>query len=175
MELIDIYDEFGLKTGEIAEKYEAHRKGLVHKSVCVWIINSHNEILLQKRATHVMFSNILDISFSGHIRSGETALDAVLREGKEELGIVLDRARLQYLFSCREYGQLEEYCENEIDDVFVYRADIPIEEYEFCDTEVQSVMYVPIEQLKDMVETKNDVLMPYKTHYRFLLAVLENI
>ena len=174
MELIDIYDHFGQKTGEIVAKYEAHRKGLIHKSVCIWIINSHNEILLQKRAAHVMFSNMLDISFSGHIKSGETPLDAVLREGKEELGIEIDQTNLHYLFSCREYGWFEEYYENEIDDVFIYRADIPIGEYRFCDAEVQSVIYVPIEQLRIMAETKKADLMPYKSHYQFLLTVLDN-
>lgn len=35
------------------------------------------------------------------------------------------------MFSCREYGGIEGYFENEIDDVFLYRADIPIDEYTF--------------------------------------------
>lgn len=79
MELMDVYDELGQKTGLVVEKLEAHSKGFLHKSVCVWIINSHNEILLQKRASHVAFPNMLDISCSGHIQSGETPLEAVLR------------------------------------------------------------------------------------------------
>ncbi len=173
-EMIDIYDNLGQKTGEVVEKNEAHRNGLIHKSVCVWIINQDNELLLQKRAAHVNFPNILDISFSGHIKSGETPLEAVLREGKEELGIVIDQANLRYLFSCHEYGEFEGYYENEIDDVFLYRTDIPVEEYRFCDNEVQSVIYLPIEQLRIMVEMKNSVLMPYKSHYKFLLASLDN-
>ena len=36
---------------------------------------------------------MLDISFSGHVKSGETAMDAVFREGKEELGFPVEQYR----------------------------------------------------------------------------------
>jgi len=172
MELIDIYDELGQKCGT-EEKYEAHRKALIHKGVCVWIINSNNEILLQTRNSHVKFPNMLDISFSGHIRTGETSLEAAIREGKEELGIDLDIDKLQYLFTCREYLKADGYFENEIHDVFLYRKDIPVEEYSFSDNEVKEVSYVPLEQFRIMVKTKSAMLMPFKTHYKFLLTALD--
>ena len=151
MELIDIYDSFGQKVIGTEEKYEAHRKGSIHKAVCVWIVNSQNEVLLQKRAANVMFPNMLDISYSGHIQRGESTLDAVFREGKEELGIEVEVEKLKYLFSCRVYGTFDEYLENEIDDVFVYQADIPVESFSFCDNEVQGVEYVSLEKLKTMM------------------------
>ena len=47
---------------------------------------------------------VLDISFSGHVQAGEAPLEAVRREGREELGINIDTSKLQYLFFCREYG-----------------------------------------------------------------------
>ncbi len=94
--------------------------------LCVWIINSNDEILLQTRSSPAMFPNLLDISFSGHIQAGETSLEAAIREGREELGINLEIDKLQYLFSCREYAGIYEYFENEIDDVFLYRADIQL-------------------------------------------------
>lgn len=171
MELIDIYDELGQKCGT-EEKYEAHRKALIHKGVCVWIVNSHDEILLQIRNSQVKFPNMMDISFSGHIRSGETVLEAAIREGKEELGIDLEPDKLQYLFTCREYLGTAGYIENEIDDVFLYRADIPVEAYAFSDNEVKEVLYVSLDQFRKMVETHSAMLMPYKTHYKFLLTAL---
>lgn len=51
MELIDIYDNLGQKSGKSEEKDEAHRKAHIHKGVCVWIINSKDEILLQTRSS----------------------------------------------------------------------------------------------------------------------------
>jgi isopentenyldiphosphate isomerase len=174
MELIDIYDELGQKCGKTEEKDKAHKKALIHKGVCVWIINSNDEILLQTRNSHVMFPNMMDISFSGHIQAGETSLEAAIREGREELGINLEADKLQYLFSCREYGGIDGYVENEIDDVFLYGADIPIEEYTFCDNEVKAVSYVPLDEFKRMVESNSPMLLPYETHYRFLLTALSS-
>jgi isopentenyldiphosphate isomerase len=174
MEFIDVYDNLGQKCGMTLGKDEAHKKALIHKGACVWIINSNNEILLQTRSSHVMFPNMLDISFSGHIKAGETSLEAAIREGQEELGINLEIDKLQYLFSCREYGGIDGYFENEIDDVFLYRADIPIEEYTFCDNEVKEVSYVSLDKFKIMVETHSAMLMPYKTHYHFFLTALSS-
>jgi isopentenyl-diphosphate Delta-isomerase len=174
MEFIDIYDNLGQKGGMTLEKDEAHKKALIHKGVCVWIINSNDEILLQTRSSHVMFPNMLDISFSGHIQAGETSLEAAIREGREELGINLEIDKLQYLFSCREYGGIDGYFENEIDDVFLYRADIPIEEYTFCDNEVKEVSYVSLDEFKMMVEVNSTLLLPYESHYHFLLTALSS-
>jgi isopentenyldiphosphate isomerase len=174
MEFIDIYDNLGQKCGMTLGKDEAHKKALIHKGVCVWIINSNDEILLQTRSSHVMFPNMLDISFSGHIKAGETSLEAAIREGQEELGINLEIDKLQYLFSCREYGGIDGYFENEIDDVFLYRADIPIGEYTFCDNEVQEVSYVSLDEFKMMVEANSTILLPYATHYHFFLTALSS-
>lgn len=174
MELIDIYNDLGQKSGKSEDKDEAHRKALLHRGVCVWIMNSKREILLQTRSSHVMFPDMLDISFSGHIQAGETPLEAVRREGREELGINIDVSKLQYLFSCREYGGMDGYFENEIDDVFLYRADIPIDEYSFYDNEVKEVRYIPLNQFKMMVESSSPMLLPYETHYRFLLIALSS-
>lgn len=174
MELIDIYDDLGQKSGKSEEKDEVHRKALIHRGVCVWIINSRREILLQTRNSHVMFPDMLDISFSGHIRAGETPLEAVKREGLEELGIHIETDKLKYLFSCREYGGIDGYFENEIDDVFLYRADIPIDAYSFCDNEVKEVRYIPLDEFKRMVESASPILLPYETHYHFLLTALNS-
>ena len=65
MELIDIYDDLGQKSGKSEDKDEAHKKALLHRGVCVWIMNSKREILLQTRSSHVMFPDMLDISLQG--------------------------------------------------------------------------------------------------------------
>lgn len=173
MEFINIYNDFGQNIGK-TDKDEAHRKALIHKSICVWIINSKHEILLKMRNSNVMFPDMLDISFSGHIRVGETSLEAVKREAREELGISIDVSKLQYLFSCREYGEIDGYYENEIEDVFIYRADIPINEFSFWDNEVKEVRYVPFDEFKIMVESGSPRLLPYETHYKFLLIALNS-
>lgn len=172
MEMIDIYDEIGLKTGKTAEKHEVHLRGLIHRAICVWIVNSSDEVLMQTRNDHVISPGKMDISFSGHMQAGETSLEAVIREGYEELGIFIDISLLRYLFSCRIYTKTGEYIENEIDDVYLYKADIPLETYRFYDNEVKTVSYIPLEELKTMVEMQAEVLVPSEVHYRFFLATM---
>lgn len=174
MEIIDIYDDLGQNSGVSLCKDEAHKKALIHKGVCVWIMNSSHEVLLQTRSPHVMLPNLLDISFSGHIKAGETSIEAAVREGKEELGIDLKVNQLKYLFSCREYGGMDGYYENEIDDVFLYKADIPVEYYIFCDNEVKEVSYVSLDVFKQMVESHSKLLVPYETHYQYFLTAINS-
>ena len=50
MELIDIVDKNGDFTGEVIEKEVAHDRNLLHNEIACFIINSNNEILLQKRS-----------------------------------------------------------------------------------------------------------------------------
>ena len=174
VELIEIYNEYGEKTGQQVERKIVHQKGLLHKAVCVWIMNSKHELLVQKRSPKVAFPNMLDISFSGHITAGESAIDAIRREGQEELGLIINPQNLRYLFTCREFGSLNEYIENEIEEVFLYQDDIKISDCKFLDSEVSSIEYIPVDKLKDMIENRASELMPYESHYHCLLASLKS-
>lgn len=44
--------------------------------------------------------------------------------------------------------------------MFLYRADIPIDEYLFYDNEVKEVRYVPLDEFKMMVESSSPMLLP---------------
>ena len=50
MELIDVLDENGVKTGKIVTRSEVHKKGLWHRSIVVAIVNENNQILMQQRS-----------------------------------------------------------------------------------------------------------------------------
>ena len=87
-EIIDLLDEKGKVIGEVS-KEKAHKSGLFHRVVHVWILNDKNQILVQRRSkAKDFYPNVWDVSFAGHIHAGESSLDAALREGKEELAMV---------------------------------------------------------------------------------------
>ena len=101
-EMIDEYNHIGEKIGVI-DKAIAHKKGTWHKAIHVWVINNKNEILLQYRcAEKKLYPNTWDCSFAGHIGTGESSTQAVLREGKEELGIDVNLENREYVLSIRE-------------------------------------------------------------------------
>lgn len=49
-----------------------------------------------------------------------------------------------------------------IDDVYLYKADIPLYDCRFYDNEVKAVSYVPLEELRTMVEIQAEVLLSAK-------------
>ena len=102
MELLDVLDENGNKTGEVEERSEIYRKGLWHRSSHIWIINDNNELLVQKRNPEKStFPNMWAISVAGHVDSGETSLDTAIRELKEELNLDAKKEELEYLFTIK--------------------------------------------------------------------------
>ena len=92
MELFDVIDEDGNKTGQVKERGVAHRDGTLHSTVHIWIVRPNQEsgydILLQKRS-ECKDSNpgAYDISSAGHVSAGDELMESALREMKEELGI----------------------------------------------------------------------------------------
>ena len=72
-EYFDVLTENGEYTDRIETRDECHSKGLWHKAVAVFIINSKNQVLLQKRsANKKSHPNCWDISGAGHIKAGES-------------------------------------------------------------------------------------------------------
>ncbi len=72
----------------VSEKLEAHQKGLLHRAFSVFIFNSKNELLLQRRALSKYHSSGLwTNTCCSHPRPNETTQDAANRRLKEEMGI----------------------------------------------------------------------------------------
>lgn len=91
IELIDVLNENGVKTGEVATRDEVHEKGLWHRSIVVAILDKNNRILLQKRsANKEKNAGMWDISAAGHLSAGQDSVSAAAREINEEVSINLD-------------------------------------------------------------------------------------
>jgi len=71
-----------------ASRSECHRKGLIHRSVYIIVINDRGEIFLQKRSMNKdLYPGYYACSATGHVEYGESYEEAAKRELKEELGI----------------------------------------------------------------------------------------
>ena len=85
MELFDVIDEDGNKTGQVKERGVAHRDGTLHATVHIWIVRPNQEsgydVLLQKRS-ECKDSNpgAYDISSAGHVSAGDELMESALRE-----------------------------------------------------------------------------------------------
>lgn len=145
MELFDIYNQDGTPAGYIASRDDAHRLGLWHRTVHVWIRNSKGELLLQKRAlTKDVYPGYWDISCAGHIDAGESPETAALRELSEELGVQKNERELVYLFTVLQlYDSVNPYvCDREHTSVFLIQCDLPLDAYRGGNDEVTDVIFV---------------------------------
>ncbi len=169
-EMIDEYNIRGEKIG-VVDKEIAHRDGLWHKSVHVWIINNEGKILLQYRSSNKsLYPDTWDASFAGHIGAGENSIDALLREGKEELGINVDLERLEYLFTNREILLYRDIDSREFVDIFLLRQDIIFDDLVYQEEEVSESKFVTVDEFFDLVD--NNKLFPHEVEYEVLKKVL---
>ena len=170
-EMIDRLDDNGNTIGTVL-KSVAHRDGLWHRAVHVWIVNN-DEILLQYRcAKKDFYPNVWDTSFAGHVDAGETPLDAVIREGKEELGIDVDISKLTHLFTIKEQLTYKDIISNEFVDVFLLRDNIKLEDIVLQDSEVGDVKYMKIDEFFNRIENNDESIMAHKEIHNKLKVLI---
>ena len=89
-EIFDVVDADDRVVGT-EERSRVHARGLKHRSVHVLIFDFSGRLFLQKRAATKDSAPLAwDSSAAGHLESGETYDEAVLRELDEELGLKLE-------------------------------------------------------------------------------------
>jgi isopentenyl-diphosphate delta-isomerase len=120
-----LVDKNDRQTG-IAVKMEAHHKGLLHRAVSVFVINSRGEWILQRRAFDKYHSNGLwTNTCCTHPHPGETVTGAAKRRLREEMGIECELIELfTFIYSEKLDNELTEH---ELDHVFFGISDnIPV-------------------------------------------------
>lgn len=148
-EIWDVYDENKRKTGRTMKRtpYE-FKQGTYNLVVTALILNSKNEILLSQRAENKKHGLMWECS-GGAVLAGETSLEGVLREVKEELGIQFTKKEAILLKEMKR--------EKDFKDIWLFKRDVKDEEIKFADGEVIDTKWVNIEQFLKMIEEKRIV------------------
>lgn len=95
-EYLDIIDDEDIVIGS-APYSEVHAKNLRHRIVHVFVINKKQEFLLQLRSQKKStYPGFWTMSIGGHVSAGEDYIDAAIREGKEELGLIFPQNDLTF-------------------------------------------------------------------------------
>eukprot|EP01132_Coremiostelium_polycephalum_P001998 gene1998-2460_t len=122
IEYIDVLNEDGSSANYAVSRQEVHAKGLWHRVVHVWLIDSKGNLLIQKRSDNKeSFPSTWDISSAGHIESGMTSRETAIKELFEELGILKNDEDLEYLFNAKKMyvQQNGKYLDNEFADIYL--------------------------------------------------------
>ena len=148
-ELWDIYDINKNKTGKFAErdKYQ-FKEGEYHIVVTGIIMNSKKQILLSQRAKNKRFGLMWECN-GGSILAGETSLEGIIRELKEELGIEFTKKEAIFLKEIRRDKLVPD-----IKDMWLFRKDIDLKDIHFSDGEAIDAKWVTIQEFIRMYENK---------------------
>lgn len=169
MEYIDILTAEGKPTGESKSKEQIHIDGDWHRAAHVWIINSKDEVLMQRRAkTKINYPDMWDISVAGHISTGESSLVSALREIEEEIGIIVSGHELEFIGELTSESIQNDgtYINKEYNDIYLIRKDIELSEMKKQDEEVDGLIYISIDELKKWVEEKNPELVDHEEEFK---------
>ena len=151
MELFDILNPDGSKTGIVRERGVAHREGSLHAAAHIWVVRKKEkggyDVLLQKRSA-VKDSNVgcYDISSAGHVAAGDEYLTSAVRELQEELGLRAEPKDLQFIgihhggFEDVFYGM--PFKDDELSAVYVYSEPVDIGGLRLQEEEVEEVIWM---------------------------------
>ena len=145
MELLDIYDDNGNKTGRKIVRGDITVKLNEGEHIAVGVIfieNDKGEFLIQKTSKEKggEFSTT-----GGHIDSGETPLSSIKREVLEELGINIDNEKIE------EYGFM--LFDMPLRYLFYLKKNINIEDVKVQEEEVDYVKYMSVEEINKLIES----------------------
>lgn len=146
MEMLDIYDENNNSLNFCVSREEAHINGLWHRHVSSWIMNKDGKILLERRSKNKKTNPNMWSRVGGHVESGETVEEAIIREINEEIGIEIpiEEAKLYKFYKSNNDSHFFAY-------IFVFVVDYAIEDYVLQKEEVDDIMYIEIEKLEEKV------------------------
>ena len=142
MEYNDIYDKDRKRTGRIHRRGTLWRKGEYGLVVCVWVYDGKGNLLLTRRAPEKSFAGTWENS-GGAAQAGETSLQAITRELREETGIHAAPEEFELVDTGRDRN-----CHY---DFYALRRDIPIEQVVLQPGETDAAKWVTFAQVHEMI------------------------
>lgn len=151
MEYRDLYDEKRILTNETIRKDELPPKGRYIQTVIVFIENSKHEFLVQLTSYEKKHHYT---STGGHPKSGESSIEGIVTEVKEEIGLDVKPYELTLFKTIK----------NDIGfyDLYYLKKDIDINKLVLQKEEVESVSWMT----RDKIEELNSKGLFSKSHYK---------
>lgn len=152
MEFWDIYDINKRKTGKTTPRLGCKlEEGEYHIVVNAIIINSEGKILVSKRADYKPHGLMWEMS-GGSITVGETSIEGMIRELKEELGIKVEESEGKLYKTVRRDDPPADF-----KDLWLFRKDVDLKDITFPDGEAVDAKWITIDEFENMVQNKEIV------------------
>ena len=144
MELLDVYANDGKPTGRVVVRGDKTVILSDNEHIAVGVIfiqNSKGEFLIQKTSKEKGGEYT---STGGHVDSGETPIQSIKREVKEELGLNVDNDNII------EIGYL--LYDRPIRFMFYLKKEVDIQTLKLQREEVENVEFMSVDKIKELIE-----------------------
>lgn len=150
-EKLDIYDKNRQKTNKTIYRDEDvllnDNEFIV--ALRAWVINYENKILFTRRSFNKTQPGRWEPT-GGLLTSGETSLEGIKRELKEEIGLKVLDNEIELLNTQVETEEHEKV--NIFRDIYLVRKDITEKDLNFSDNEVIDAKFITIEEMINMID-----------------------
>ncbi len=155
MEKWDVYDihKNKIKNRRTIKSSNELRDGEYNLVTVSWIYNSKGELLMQKRAANKTYP-LVYANHGGRVQSGESSKDSIIRELKEEIGIMFKEDDLTLL---RTFNDSES-----IFDEYIAFREISLKDITIDKREVDSCIWCSLLDLSDLID--NGKCFDYKSN-----------
>ena len=155
-EILDVVNDNDEVIGQ-AERDRVHSEGLVCRLVYVCFYTAKGEIILQKRSdTKKNDPGKLTTTVSGHVGSGQTYLEAAVRETVEESGIEVSPEDVTHLGVVRADYIQGDYVSNAMRGLFAYKFDGDVSDLKIEDGEGAGFEVFDIDELERELASSPD-------------------
>lgn len=165
MELWDILDKDGNRTGRVAPRGSKMSEDEYHLVVFIWVENVDGKFVISRRSPNKTKANKWE-TVGGSFIAGEESLEAALREVKEEIGVELKTENGGLLRRIR-FDTKHPW----IGDIYHFKQDININEIIPQQGEVSEVKLMNKEEILEIIKRGDffygDMYLEYIWDYLF--------
>lgn len=153
MELHDLYDIHGQKTGASLMRGTPLPPNMFRGVVHICLFNNKGQMLIQKRVDDKdLWPSVWDVTAGGSMIAGENSQQSAQRELFEELGV-------EHNFSS-ERPYVTVHFEKGFDDYYLIKKEVDENTLTFQASEVSTAKWATCQEIKQMIDNKT--FIPYK-------------
>lgn len=173
-EYFDVFDEKGNFTNTMETRKKCHSEGLWHKAVVVFIINSKNQVLLQKRSkSKRMWPDMWDVTAGGHVDAGEFGFQSVLRECEEELGIKLNKEDLTFIGSSLSENIKGDIVNKHFNEYYIANKEVDETKLHLQEEEVSEVKWIDKDEIIKKIKNNYEGITDKEGCWEYLIKYYE--
>jgi len=174
MEMFEELDERGKYTGRVVSREDAHKNGNWHRAVLLFVVNSKNQVLMQKRSKHKkQWPGCWDGTGGGHVDAGELGMFSVIRELHEELGIKVQPCDVRYIGAYLSEQKNEKIFNRHFNEFYVAHKDVDIKTVKVQEDEVEAVKWVDYKEFKKWTQSRSPQLTEKWEAFEALVRYLD--